>query len=105
MRQPGKFVTGADQTLALGTRLLSKPASRAQAAEQLRMLAGRSHELHSAVAVARDGKILFEGADVARMTMRRLGETEIEVYLDEAGAAGAKRGRGPQAVGARGPII
>ncbi len=87
MHQPGKFVIGADQTLALGTRLFSKPASRAQAAEQLRMLAGRSHELHSAVAVARDGKILFEGADVARMTMRRLGETEIEVYLDEAGAA------------------
>src|SRR5260370_1162488 len=86
MHQPGKFVIGADQTLALGTRLFSKPASRAQAAEQLRMLAGRSHELHSAVAVARDGKILFEGADVARMTMRRLSETEIEVYLDEAGA-------------------
>jgi septum formation protein len=87
MHQPGKLVIGADQTLALGTRLFSKPANRAQAAEQLCMLAGRSHELHSAVAVARDGKILFEGADVARMTMRRLGETEIEVYLDEAGAA------------------
>mgnify|MGYP003694106689 CR=1 FL=1 len=42
------------------TRLFSKPAGRAQAAEQLRALAGRSHELHSAVAVARDGKILFD---------------------------------------------
>jgi len=51
------FVIGADQTLALGTRLFTKPDSRAQAAEQLRMLAGRSHELHSAVAVARNGKI------------------------------------------------
>ena len=86
-RQPGKFVIGADQTLALGERLLSKPAGRAQAAEQLRTLAGRSHELHSAVAVARDGKILFEAVAIAGMTMRRLGEAEIDVYLDEAGDA------------------
>jgi septum formation protein len=83
----GKFVIGADQTLALGDRLFSKPAGRAQAAEQLRWLAGHSHELHSAVAVARDGKILFEAVAIARMTMRRLGEAEIEIYLDEAGDA------------------
>ena len=87
MRQPGKFVIGADQTLALGMRLFSKPAGRAQAAEQLRALAGRSHELHSAVAVARDGKILFETVTIARMTMRPLGEAEIDAYLDEAGEA------------------
>jgi septum formation protein len=86
-RQPGKFVIGADQTLALGEHLFSKPAGRAQAAEQLRALAGRSHELHSAVAVACDGKILFEQAAIARMTMRRLGEPEIDAYLDEAGEA------------------
>jgi septum formation protein len=86
-RQPGQFVIGADQTLALGERLFSKPAGRAQAAEQLRALAGRSHELHSAVAVARDGKILFEAVAIAGMTMRRLGEAEIDVYLDEAGDA------------------
>jgi septum formation protein len=87
MRQPGQFVVGADQILALGTRLFSKPSGRAQAAEQLRALAGRSHELHSAVAVAREGKILFEAVTVARMTMRRLGEAEIDAYLDEAGDA------------------
>ena len=86
-QQSGKFVVGADQTLALGTKLFSKPASRAQAAEQLRALAGHGHELHSAVAVARDGKILFEAAAVARMTMRRLGEAEIDAYLDQAGKA------------------
>ena len=59
-QKPGRYVVGADQTLALGERLFSKPAGRAQAAEQLRALAGNSHELHSAVAVARDGKILFD---------------------------------------------
>lgn len=86
-RQPGKFVIGADQTLALGERLFSKPSGRAQAAEQLRALAGQRHELHSAVAVARDGKILFEAVAIAGMTMRRLGEAEIDVYLDEASDA------------------
>jgi len=87
LRQPGRFVVGADQTLARGLRLFAKPAGRAQAAEQLRALAGGSHELHSAVAVARDGEILFEGVFIARMTMRQLGEPEISAYLDAAGEA------------------
>jgi len=85
--QPGRIVVGADQTLALAQRLFSKPAGRSQAAEQLRALAGNSHELHSAVAVARDGKLVFETASVARMTMRRLTPADIEAYLDEAGEA------------------
>jgi septum formation protein len=84
---PGRTIVGADQTLALGNRLFTKPAGRAQAAEQLAVLAGNSHELHSAVAVARDGKIVFETVSVARMTMRRLNAAEIEAYLDEAGEA------------------
>jgi len=86
-RQPGRMVVGADQTLALAQRLFSKPDGRAQAAEQLRVLAGNSHELHSAVAVARDGKLVFETVSIARMTMRRLTPAEIEAYLDEAGEA------------------
>jgi septum formation protein len=86
-RQPDNFVVGADQTLALGDRQFSKPASRAQAAEQLHALAGHTHELHSAVAVARDGKIVFEAATVARMTMRPLEEAQIGTYLDQAGEA------------------
>ena len=86
-RQVSKYVIGADQTLALGDRLFSKPAGRAQAAEQLRALAGRAHELHSAIAVARDGKILFAEIAVARMTMRPLDEAGIDGYLDAAGKA------------------
>jgi len=86
-RRPGRYVVGADQTLALGTRLFTKPSGRTQAAEQLRALAGRSHELYSAVAVARDGKILFEKIVIARMSMRALSEAEIGAYLGEAGAA------------------
>ena len=86
-KNPGRYVVGADQTLALGNRLFSKPAGRTQAADQLRLLAGHTHELHSAVAVARDGKIVFSDVIVAKMTMRRLDESEIEAYLHQAGQA------------------
>lgn len=87
IRQPGRVVIGADQTLAIGQRLFSKPIDRSQAAEQLNALAGNSHELHSAVAVAHDGKIVFETTSIARMTMRRLLPAQIESYLDQMGAA------------------
>ncbi len=86
-QNPGRYVVGADQTLALGQRLFSKPSGRALAAEQLRLLAGNSHELHSAVAVARDGKIMFADVSLATMTMRPLGDSEISAYLDAAGEA------------------
>jgi septum formation protein len=86
-RNPGRYVVGADQTLALGNRLFSKPAGRVAAAEQLRLLAGKRHELHSAFAVARDGKILSADVSIAGMTMRRLSESEIEAYLEQAGDA------------------
>ena len=84
-QRPGRVVLGADQTLALGSRLFSKPAGRAAAAEQLRLLAGQRHELHSAFAVACDGKILSEDVGIAGMSMRPLVDSEIETYLDEAG--------------------
>ena len=87
LRHLGQFVVGADQTLALDQRLFSKPAGRAQAAVQLRALAGQSHELHSATAVARDGETLFEDVSVARMTMRPLDGAAIRAYLDAAGEA------------------
>ena len=86
-KNPGRYVVGADQTLALGNRLFSKPSGRAQAAEQLRLLAGHTHELHSAIAVARDAAIMFSDVVVAGMTMRRLDESGIEAYLDQAGQA------------------
>src|SRR6266702_2461944 len=86
-QRPGRYVVGADQTLALGDRLFSKPTGRAAAVDQLRLLAGNRHELHSAFAVARDGKILLDDVRIAGMTMRRLGASEIEAYLDQAGEA------------------
>lgn len=84
-RKAGHYVIGADQTLALDNRLFNKPDGRAAAAEQLRALSGRTHELHSAVAVALDGEIMFETVAVARMTMRSLSGDAIRIYLDAAG--------------------
>src|SRR6516165_4622009 len=66
-RRAGHFVVGADQTLALGGRLFNKPTNRLEALAQLRALAGQVHELHSAVAVARDGNIMFDHVAVAHL--------------------------------------
>jgi septum formation protein len=87
VRRTGHYVIGADQTLALGDRLFNKPNNRGQALDQLRVLAGRRHELHSAVAVARDGKIVFADVAVAGMTMRSLNDADIAAYIDAAGDA------------------
>lgn len=87
IRRPTRYVVGADQTLALRARIFNKPAGRAQAADQLRALAGHCHELHAAVAVACDGKLLFEHVSIARMTVRPLRDAEIENYLETAGDA------------------
>jgi septum formation protein len=87
IRRPTRYVVGADQTLALRARIFNKPAGRAQAADQLRALARHCHELHAAVAVACDGKLLFEHVSIARMTVRPLRDAEIENYLEAAGDA------------------
>ena len=84
-KMPNRYVIGADQTLALGERLFSKPASKTQARKQLEELAGNTHELHSAVAVIRDGELLFSEVSIARMTMRQLTAADITAYLDAAG--------------------
>jgi septum formation protein len=84
---PGRLVLGADQTLARGTKRFSKPGSRAAAAEQLRSLRGRTHELHSALALVRDGVLLFDCVDSARLTMRDVSDRFLEDYLEMAGDA------------------
>ena len=84
---PGRLVLGADQTLARGTKRFSKPADRAEAAAQLRELRGRTHELNSALALVRDGKVVFDCVDTARLTMRDFSDRFLDDYLDMAGGA------------------
>lgn len=83
--QPGRLVVGADQTLALGNKRFSKPADRAAAIAQLRALRGRTHQLHCALALVRDGDVLFDCVDSARLTMRDFSDRFLDDYLDMAG--------------------
>jgi len=82
---PGRLVLGADQTLANGSARLSKPRDRAQAADQLRALRGRTHELHSALALVRNGETVFSCADTAKLTMRDFSDRFLNNYLDMIG--------------------
>jgi septum formation protein len=83
--KPARIVLGADQTLALGDIQLHKPDGRASAAAQLRMLSGRSHTLHSAVAVVRGEEVLFAHVAVATLTVRDFTNDFLDRYLDAAG--------------------
>ncbi|MFZ1953740.1 MAG: Maf family protein [Pseudolabrys sp.] len=84
---PGRLVLGADQTLARGAKRFGKPADRAEAADQLRALRGRTHELHSALALVRDKEIVFTCVDTARLTMRDFSDRFLNDYLAMAGDA------------------
>jgi septum formation protein len=81
-RLPGRLVLGADQTLALGERRFSKPADRAGAHDQLKALRGRTHELHTAVALVQDGQVAFEHREAAKLAMRSFSDGFLESYLD-----------------------
>jgi septum formation protein len=85
--QPGRVVLGADQTLAYANKRFDKPADRDNAAAQLRVLRGRTHELHSALALVRDDELLFAHVDTARLTMRDFSDAFLEQYLDMVGEA------------------
>jgi septum formation protein len=82
-----RMVLGADQTLALGERRFSKAADRAAAREQLAALRGKTHTLHSAVAVVQAGAVVFAHVDTAQLTMRAFSDEFLERYLDAAGDA------------------
>ncbi len=84
---PDRVVIGADQVLDLDGTVFHKPADRAGAAAHLARLQGRSHALHSAVALAVDGAVAEVFVVTARLTMRPLDEAGIKAYLDAAGPA------------------
>lgn len=77
------LVLGADQVLELddGT-ILSKPASRDEAAAQLRALSGGTHYLHSAAVVVEGGARVWGCTESVAMDVRPLGDQFIRAYLD-----------------------
>lgn len=79
----GDLVLGSDQILERqdGT-ILSKAESRAEAAEQLRSLAGSTHYLHSAAVIVEAGEAVWWNSETAAMTMRRFSHALLDSYLD-----------------------
>lgn len=85
-RHPGRVVIGADQVLECEGRIFHKPADLAAAHAHLARLQGRTHQLHSAVAILRDGRA-EDFVETVRLTMRPLDAEAIDAYLRLAGVA------------------
>ena len=88
---PRRPLLAADTAVALGRRILGKPADRSEAVEMLKMLSGARHRVHTAVAVVLDGRLELALSTTA-VRSRELSEREIRHYvaggepLDKAGA-------------------
>jgi septum formation protein len=81
------LVIGADQTLDLDGRLYDKAADLPAARSRLLELRGRTHQLHSAVAVAEAGRPVWAQTVSATLTMRDFSEAFLDDYLAREGAA------------------
>ena len=83
---PGRLVIGADQTLGCEGKIFNKPPNVQAAAAQIAQLAGKAHSLFSAVAVTKDGAVLYEHTDEARMHMSPLSVGAIDRYINLVGS-------------------
>ena len=77
---PDDLVLCADTTVALGRRILGKPADAGQAAAFLTALGGRRHQVITAVAL-RLGDKVWERQSVSAVKMKRLSDAELNAYL------------------------
>lgn len=77
---PEDIVLCADTTVALGRRILGKPRDAGEAAEFLIALAGRRHQVITAVAVRRGDRI-WSREVVTAVQMKRLSDAELNAYL------------------------
>jgi septum formation protein len=77
---PG-LIIGADQTLEFEHGLYDKAADIDEARDRLLLMRGKTHELHSAVAVARDGAVIWKERVTAALTMRNFGDAFLASYL------------------------
>lgn len=84
-RFPDDLVIGADQTMALDDERFHKPADMDAARRQLLRIAGKTHQLHSAVVVARGAEVLFRHVSSATLTMRAFTPAFVGHYLSVVG--------------------
>ncbi len=94
-RSPGAVILAADTLVAVGGRVIGKPADLQDAAATLRRLSGRAHEVCSAVFVCEGTRICWF-TEISSVRFRRLNESAIRSYLakinplDKAGAYAAQ---------------
>lgn len=92
---PEDVVICADTTVALGRRILGKPADAGEAAAFLTLLAGRRHQVITAVAVRRGDRVLSRES-VSAVKMKRLSDAELNAYLASGDWQGKAGGYGIQ---------
>ena len=83
MKKPNKLVLGADSVIDLEGELISKPASRDEAIKILKKLNGKVHYLISSVCISKDGVMIWNYTDRAKLTMKVFTENELERYLSK----------------------
>lgn len=81
------WVLGADQTLAFDGGLVSKATTLDAARERLSAMRGRTHQLHSGAALARNGQVVWSGVDTVEMKMRDFSDAFLDAYLAAEGEA------------------
>ena len=93
----GEIVLCADTTVALGRRIMGKPADAAEAAAFLYALSGRRHKVITSVAAKR-GADVWQKDVQSTVAMKRLSDAEVNAYLasdDWRGKAGGYAIQGP----------
>ena len=83
MKKPSKLVLGADSVIDLEGELISKPGSRDEAIKILKKLNGKVHYLISSVCISKDGVMVWNYTDRAKLTMKVFTENELERYLSK----------------------
>ena len=79
------WVLGADQTLSFDGGLESKAPNLAAARARLTAIRGRTHQLHSGAALARNGQVVWSGVDTATMRVRNFSDAFLDGYLTAEG--------------------
>jgi len=79
--RPDALVIGADQALDVNGKLFDKAETMDEARARLIMLRGRAHQLHAALAVAREGEVLWHETASATLVMRTFTDAWLDAYL------------------------
>ena len=83
MKYPDKLVLGADSVIDLEGKLISKPENRETALKILKKLNGKSHYLISSVCISKNGMMIWNYTDKAKLTMKNFTEVELKQYLSK----------------------